>query len=289
MEHHQRSPDGNMLITNTMAREMRIPRDFDTFCWVSQINQAMAIRTAVEHWRRLRPWCMGTIYWQINDLWPVASWSSIDYHGRWKVLHHFAARFYAPLMGSIAQEEGKVTAWGTSDLARAVELKGEVEVYTWAGKRIAREAIEASLGAGESRAIGSYPIADLLKGKAEAHEVCIFVRLGGEGVSHENFATLVPWKWVTLPKAKIVTKLRAGEDGIELAVKSAQVIPFFHAELTGLEGHFVGDWQVLRPGTEYRLRWKPHVERGGKMPTLGQARRMLGVMSLYDTYAHEGS
>ena len=68
--------EGNMLITNTMAREMRIPKDFDAFCWVSQINQAMAIRTAVEHWRRLRPWCMGTIYWQLNDLWPVASWSS---------------------------------------------------------------------------------------------------------------------------------------------------------------------------------------------------------------------
>ena len=97
MEHHQRSPDGNLLITNTMAREMPIPKDFDSFSWMSQINQAMAMRTAVEHWRRIKPWCMGALYWQLGDLWPVASWSSIDYHGRWKVLHHDAARFFAPL------------------------------------------------------------------------------------------------------------------------------------------------------------------------------------------------
>src|SRR5205807_6590105 len=173
MEHHQRSADGNMLITNTMAREMRIPRDFDTFCWVSQINQAMAIRTAVEHWRRLRPWCMGTIYWQVNDLWPVASWSSIDYHGRWKVLHHYARRFFEPLLASIIHEGEKVSVWATSDLPEDKDLVGELAAFTWEGKRIAREQIDSSLRAGESRVMVSFDLNELLRGKAEAHEVCL--------------------------------------------------------------------------------------------------------------------
>lgn len=284
MEHHQRSTDGNMLITNTMAREMRIPKDFDAFCWVSQINQAMAIRTAVEHWRRLRPWCMGTIYWQVNDLWPVASWSSIDYHGRWKVLHHYAARFYAPLLGSIVHEGGKVTAWATSDLSRSVELEGELEAFTWAGRRVARQAVGGKLKAGESKPLASFDVGSLLGGKVEPHEVCLFLRLWGNDVEHENFATLVPWKWVTLPEPTIKVALR---EGPELTVSSEQVVPFFHAELAGMEGHFAGDWQVMRPGSKYTMRWVPHQNQGpAKPPRVAEARKALKAFSLYDTYEH---
>lgn len=281
MEHHQRSPEGNMLITNTMAREMRIPKDFDSFCYLSQINQAMAIRTAVEHWRRLRPWCMGTIYWQVNDLWPVASWSSIDYHGRWKVLHHYAKRFFSPLLGSIVHEGEKVSVWGTSDLAKPIDLDGELEVFTWAGKRIARQPVGGKLKAGESRALRTFNVSSLLADKVEPHEVCLFLRLRGDGVSHENFATLVPWKWVALPEPKVNISL---EDGPSLSVSSEQVIPFFHAELQGLEGHFGGDWQVMLPRTKYVMKWMPHIERGAEAPSLHEAKRSLRTTSLFDTY-----
>jgi len=287
MEHHQRSPDGNMLITNTMAREMPLPRDLDMYCWVSQINQAMAMRTAVEHWRRLRPWCMGTIYWQLNDLWPVASWSSLDYHGRWKVLQHFAGRFFAPLLGSLVHEGGKVTAWGTSDVAERLNLEGAVEVFKWSGERVARRAISATLKGGESRALGSFGVEELLGGKATAREVCVFIRLAGGGHEHENFATLVPWKWAALPAAQVDFGLKKHGEGVALAVKSRQVVPFFHAELGGLEGHFAGDWQVLSPGRAYLLPWVSHVNLGAKVPTLAEARRRLTSFSLYDTYAHE--
>ena len=309
MEHHQRSNDGNMLITNTMAREMRIPKDFPSFCWVSQINQAMAIRTAVEHWRRLKPWCMGTIYWQINDLWPVASWSSIDYHGRWKVLHHAAQRFYAPLLASMVHESGKLVLWATSDLPHELALRGELEVVTWAGERVRRIAVSGTLPALGSAAIATVEVADLLKtpkGKPaiEAHEVCCFLRLSakadGRTVSADNFSALVPWKWVTLPTPKYKVKLQAQQGGnqptvakrgvrsvappLELVVTTTSVVPFFHAELADEEGHFSGDWQVLAPGKTYVLPWVPHSDRGGKTPALAAAKAKLGVLSLADTY-----
>jgi len=287
MEHHQRSLDGNMLITNTMAREMRIPKDFDSFCWVSQINQAMAVRTAVEHWRRLRPWCMGTIFWQLNDLWPVASWSSIDYHGRWKVLQHFAARFYAPLLASLIASDNRMEIWATSDHHNSLELQGELELFTWNGQRIAQRSVGGGLQPGESRRLAELPLTELLDGKAESHEVCAFVRLTGGELTSENFAALVPWKWVTLPRPEIETSLRQNEDRLELLVQSEQVIPFFHAELENLEGHFQGDWQILRPGSQYVMRWVPHIDRGAAAPSLADARNSLRMFSLWDSYEHE--
>jgi beta-mannosidase len=229
---------------------------------------------------------MGTIYWQANDLWPVASWSSIDYHGRWKVLHHFAARFYAPLLGSMTHEDGKVTVWATSDLPHAVELSGELEVFTWSGKRIAHQPLRAKVGGGTTRSLGVFAMHSLLKDKAQPHEVCLFLRLRSKGISHENFATLVPWKWVTLPRPKIDVNCRESKSGIELVVSSPQVIPFFHAELAGHEGHFQGDWTVLRPGSKYLLPWIPHVHRGTSTPGVDQAVRALRTSSLYDTYEH---
>ncbi len=123
MEHHQRSPNGNMLIANTLAREMPILKDFESFCLASQINQSVAIRTAVEHWRRAKPWCMGALFWQLNDLWPVASWSSIDYYGRWKVLPHEAERFFASLMASIVPKNESLEIWATSDIPKPLQLK----------------------------------------------------------------------------------------------------------------------------------------------------------------------
>jgi hypothetical protein len=81
-------------------------------------------------------------------------------------------------------------------------------------------------------------------------------------------------------------QLRTDSRGIELAVRSKQVLPFLHAELEGLEGHFAGDWQILRPGTHI-LRWVPHGHRGAAMPSPVEAHWRLKVWSLYDTFAHE--
>ncbi len=96
MEHHQRHPRGNTIITETIARYFRVPFSFGDFIYLSQVQQALAIRMAVDHWRSRRPVSMGALYWQLNDLWPVVSWSSLEYDGRWKVLHHEARRFFAP-------------------------------------------------------------------------------------------------------------------------------------------------------------------------------------------------
>ena len=106
MERHQRNGSANGKIMNYMQQTYRYPTDFDTLIYASQLLQANAIRYGVEHFRRNRndDRCMGAVYWQFNDCWPVASWSSVDYEGRLKALHYYARRFFAPVMISCKEE-----------------------------------------------------------------------------------------------------------------------------------------------------------------------------------------
>ncbi len=104
MEKHQKNGTANGKILYYLSDYLKYPKDFDHLLYASQILQAEAIKYGVEHFRRNRGRCMGAIYWQLNDCWPVASWSSIDYLGRWKALHYFAKEFFAPVLLSACEE-----------------------------------------------------------------------------------------------------------------------------------------------------------------------------------------
>lgn len=108
-EKHQRQYGANGKIMGYMQQTYKYPSDFDTFIYASQLLQADAIRYGVEHFRRNRGRCMGAIYWQLNDCWPVVSWSSVDYTGRLKALHYYARRFFAPVLLS-CEEQGMMSA-----------------------------------------------------------------------------------------------------------------------------------------------------------------------------------
>lgn len=104
MDRHQRSENGYAKMMVYMAQYFRYPEKFSDLVYASQLLQAQAMRYGVEHWRRNRGECMGAVVWQLNDCWPVSSWSSIDYFGRWKALHYFEKRFFAPVLLSCCEE-----------------------------------------------------------------------------------------------------------------------------------------------------------------------------------------
>ena len=127
MERHQRNASANGKILAYLARTFRYPSSFDNLLYASQLLQAEAIRYGVEHWRRHRGACMGAIIWQLNDCWPVASWASIDYFGRWKAMHYAAKRFFAPVLIS-AEEEGELTQLGSVNEYRTEPVKRSVRL-----------------------------------------------------------------------------------------------------------------------------------------------------------------
>ncbi|SER49235.1 beta-mannosidase [Gracilibacillus ureilyticus] len=125
MEKHQKNDDANGKILYYLSENFLYPKDFDTLLYTSQLLQAEAIKYGVEHWRRNLGRCMGSLYWQLNDCWPVASWSSIDYFGRWKALHYFARKFYDPVLVSLEEGEKNTNIYVTND--HLTEVKCRVE------------------------------------------------------------------------------------------------------------------------------------------------------------------
>ena len=131
-EHHQKNPRGNSIIIENFARYFRFPTGFEHMLYLSQAQQAWAIETAVTYWRSLMPYCMGTLYWQLNDVWPVSSWSSIEYSGKWKALQYAAMHFYTDLVPLLYIDKGRFylyVANGTLE-ERKVDIELKTRYYS---------------------------------------------------------------------------------------------------------------------------------------------------------------
>ncbi len=134
MEHHQRHPRGNTVILATIARYFRYPSSFEDFIYLSQVQHALAMQTAVDYWRAHRPLSMGVLYWQLNDVWPVASWSSIEYGGRWKPLHYVARRMYAPINIVVVPTAEGCAVVGVNDTREDVAGQVTVDAVRFSGR-----------------------------------------------------------------------------------------------------------------------------------------------------------
>lgn len=133
MDDHQKCRTGNEKLLRYLADYYLYPSRFEDLVYASQLMQAEAIESAVEHFRRQRGYCMGSTYWQFNDCWPVASWASIDYFGRWKALHYAAKRFYAPVAMGLFLENGTLTVNIANETRQA--FRGAVRLYLCRGDR----------------------------------------------------------------------------------------------------------------------------------------------------------
>ena len=183
MEHHQRSKIGNDAILQYMLSWFRLPTNFDMLMWASQILQSLAIKYAVEHWRRKMPQGMGTLYWQLNDCWPGASWSSIDYIGNWKALHYSAKRFFAPVLVSGIEDSKNMTVeiHLSNDTLSDIEGKVKWKLLNLNGRLEAGGEFEAFAAANTSVKIGTL---DLLTAVAKAggpRDVVLFYSFVSEG------------------------------------------------------------------------------------------------------------
>lgn len=223
MEHHQRSPAGNSIIMHYMLDWFRLPLSFDMTLWLSQILQGMAIKHAVEHWRRTMPRGMGTLYWQLNDCWPVASWSSLDSAGRWKALHHMARHFFAPLLVSSIPnpEDGSVAIHATSDLL--TEQQGVVQwlVTTAGGQKVGEGEITAVILPNQNTPLTTLDLQPLLQAHGPRN-LLVWLKLlvDGETVS-ENLAIFARPKHLLLPRPELGWEVTEGENGTyEIAVTS---------------------------------------------------------------------
>ena len=136
VKNHQKHKTGYATIQTYMERDYKIPKSFEDYIYVSQLLQANGMKTAIESHRRAKPNCMGTLYWQLNDCWPVTSWSSVDYFGRWKALHYQVKQSFENVLISMQRDDDSYKMFVINDHLK--ELKGNLvlEVIDFRGKKL---------------------------------------------------------------------------------------------------------------------------------------------------------
>jgi beta-mannosidase len=156
MDVHQRNVGGNSRIVETLARYFRFPDSFDDMAYLSQVSHALAMKTSIEFWRSCKPRCMGTLYWQLNDTWPVASWASLEYGGNWKLTHYLAKRFFAPVMVTAQPDDAsrEIVLHAINDTAESVALDVSLKAVEMSGSMTGLGTIAASCPTGGSVEIG---------------------------------------------------------------------------------------------------------------------------------------
>lgn len=252
-EWHQKNDGGNARIRETMLRYFNPPKDVEAELLMSQFQQGMAIKMGVEGWRAQRPRCMGTLYWQLNDNWPVASWSSLEYGGKWKPLHYMAKRFFAPV-AVVAQPEinngeaniKKGDIYALNDTAET--LKGEllVEYWTYDGKILSVKKSTVTLSPDSSTRVGSFAL------PADFNEP-VFLHLTlttSKGVSRNDWHFGF-YKDMPLADAKIDVKV----EGNEATLSTDKPAFFVWANVRGVKGEFSDNCVTILPGREIKIKW----------------------------------
>jgi beta-mannosidase len=277
MEHHQRHPRGNSAITEMFTRYFRVPEGFENFVYLSQVQQAMAIKTAVEYWRSLRPSCMGTLYWQLNDNWPVCSWSSIEYDGSWKLLHYAARRFFSPLLLCAWIKDGQVQVVLVNDLPSDVRATAMVSVLGFDGTSLRREKMDVRAAAGTARRLKSWALAELAP-KPEA--AFIHLELQNEHGTSFNELFLAEPKRARLAAARVTVDAAPARGGA-FAVRLTTDAPAFHVSLeTGeIRAELSDNDLTLLPGSPRTVELQP-----SPATTVEKLRKSLSVRHLRDTY-----
>jgi beta-mannosidase len=282
MEHHQRSGIGNQTIIHYLLDWFRMPTSFEMTLWLSQIVQGMAVKIAVEHWRRTMPRGMGTLYWQLNDTWPGPSWSSLDYYGRWKALHYLARRFYAPLLVAGVEDlaAGTVALHVTSDLLAASSGELRWQLTTAAGDVVDHGGIMTVIRAHGNTVVETVDLSNTLA-RHDPRNLLLWLELRLEdSVVATDLVLLARPKQLELLDPEIATDVTAAGDGRYRVTLTAQK-PALWAWLTLSEqdGRFSDNFFHLPPDRPTTVTVTP--TQSTTLPTLKDA---LRVYSLLDTY-----
>jgi beta-mannosidase len=276
---HQRHPRGNQLIREYMLREYPEPKDFDSFLYVSQVLQAEGIKIGAEHLRRIMPHNMGSLFWQIDDCWPVASWSSIDYTGRWKALQYYARRFYSEILVSPHEENGALNLFVVSDRLQPAAAQLNVSLLDFEGHTLWSQQQDIEVAALNSKSYLTVPISTMLAGK-DAKAVFLFteVLVGGQPVSsNEHF--FAAYKNLSVPQPQISVDAVRTRPGFKVTLSSDKLARAVYLSVRNHAGFFADNYFDLIPGKKVAVEFRTNAAMA-----LSEFRRQLRIRSLADAF-----
>ncbi len=280
MKTHQKHPAGYEIIDEFMLRDYKKPKDFESYAYVSQLLQARGIGMAIEAQRRAKPWCMGTLYWQLNDCWPVVSWSSRDYYGKKKALQYRLPHLYAKTLLSPVIENGHVKVYVTTDDLSPIKANMSVKLLDFSGRTYTNRTCLVEIPANGSK-ICFDTLVSALVGKLNPAELVFAVtmegeNIHGENVKAENLLYFVSPKDLLLPVPSISRKIRETPTGYTVLLSSDKLVKNLFLS-ANLKGSFSDNYFDLLPGVPVEIQFtttKKSLEID----------KLITLKSLVDTY-----
>ncbi len=279
MQAHQKNKGGNERILTYMLREYREPKDFASFVYLSQVQQAEIIKIGAEHLRRQRPRVMGSLYWQLNDCWPVASWSSIDYYGRWKALHYYARRFYDDVLISPFLHDGKVDVYVVSDKLQPLSGTIHTRLLDFSGSVLLDQTKDVQIPA-QSSAIDLTLNESDMTAKGDPHKSFLVfdLEIGGKRVSR-NLIFFDVTHTLDLPvMPKIDSNVSKSGDGYTISLQSPQLARGVYLSFGDLDVEASDNYFDLLPGESATITLK-------SAATMDQIKGAMKITSLTEAYA----
>ncbi|MGI6222480.1 MAG: beta-mannosidase [Prevotella sp.] len=268
MNAHQKASIGNALIQKVMGWYYKVPKKFEDLVYMSSVLQGMGIRHGIEAHRRHRPYCMGTLYWQMNDSWPVVSWSSIDYYGNWKALQYQARRAYANVILSGIHEGDNFNVWVCSDSLQTVkEARLTFQLMDFNGKIIKEKTVEGDVAANTSAIFATERYEDWA---AQPRNTFLLLTLDD---SHKRVIARYPYyfnyaKDQDLPAADVNMKISCSEGSCAVTVKSQQLVRDLFIETPWQGARYSDNFFDLLPGETRRIVITNSAIKKGEQPTI---------------------
>jgi beta-mannosidase len=278
---HQKNNEGNSLIHDYLLKDYPEPKDFPSFLYASQVLQAEGIKIGAEHFRRSRPDTMGSIFWQLNDCWPVASWSSIDYYGHWKALQYYARRFYAPILVSPHVENGSVKVYVVSDKTAAEAATLHVRLLDFEGKVLLDDSHDLSIDPLASKVYVDWPLAKLTQaGAADTSRVFVVAELTSNGAQiSRNLTYLAPTKEIRLTPAHLTVDATGSAGKYTVRVSSPVLARSVYLSFGPLDAQVADNYFDLMPGEAREISVTGPA-------SLDELESQLHVISLTDAFAN---
>lgn len=265
MTAHQKSTQGNALIRTYMERDFIVPEKFEDFVYVGLVLHGQGMRYCFEAHRRNRPYCMGTLYWQLNDSWPVVSWSSIDYYGNWKALHYQAKRAFAPLIINPIHENGNLNVYLLSDkLEDSSDMTLDMRLMDFKGKKLLQKSAKVEVAANTSAKVFGCAL-DEWADEAQRKECYLLLSLKdrqGKEITRDIHYFL-PTKDLNLPQTTVNSKLKVQDGRCEVTLSASKLAKDIFVQIPYQGARFTDNFFDLLPGeTRKIVITSPEIKKG---------------------------
>ena len=256
MESHQKNQDANSLLITYLSKYFLFPKDFESLLYLTQLLQGIAVKAGVEHWRRNRGECMGALYWQLNDSWPVASWSSIDYFGRWKALQYMAKNFFAPIAGSIDLQGNVVSVYIQNETRDIESRRVKVSLQTFDFRLLHEAEYTVEIMPGQVEFVCQTDYSEYISGiENRVFVEAIFYDEDDEVVSNE-IEVFVPYKRLALDTSSISYSVIELPDEYIIRMMSGGFAAFVELDLRQADAVFSENFFHLTSKREKAVRLK---------------------------------